>query len=409
MPKHNLINSIKNCSMNLIFITDNRFFKTKNKDYYTHDIAFGNSLWDRYLRYFDSVEVVGRVFESELQNFSPSNLITNVVIKEIQPFDNPFSFYRHKGKIKKQLIQYLQNQKEAVVIIRGGGALCYLASQICHKMAIPYGMEVIGDPYEVFAPGVLKHPLRPVLRHLFTKYQKEMVYQASSVIYVTKEALQKRYPVRESVFTTYASDVFVSEVSGKERTLISSHPIRLISVGSLDQMYKSPEIALQVVHKLVNKGINVHLTWLGKGVFMEDMLKLSQELNIQDKVYFLGAVSAMEVKRQLDQSDIFILLSKTEGLPRAMVEAMSKGLPCIGTKVGGIPELISTECLVEVGAIDEVCDIIETMIEKTSFYQDKSKENLDRSKEYLNDFLERKREQFFEYLKKRSIQERSIK
>ena len=46
------------------------------------------------------------------------------------------------------------------------------------------------------------------------------------------------------------------------------------------------------------------------------------------------------VTEQLDAADVFVLPSRQEGLPRAMIEAMARSLPCVGSDVGGISELI---------------------------------------------------------------------
>ena len=260
---------------------------------------------------------------------------------------------------------------------------------------------MIGDPYEVFAPGVIKHPLRIVLRYFFTYIQKKVVKGAVAGIYVTRNALQKRYPTSEKAFVSYASDVFLDDANPilEPKKLEAFKEINLISIGSLDQMYKSPDILIQAIKILVSKGINVKLTWLGKGKYQKDMEDLTRNLEIEDRVKFTGSVSSSEVTKYLDDSDIFLLVSRTEGLPRAMVEAMSRGLPCIGTNVGGIPELLDKEVLVNTEDAIEIANKVELLINDLEFAKNQASRNLTVSKEYNFDVLNKKRKQFYRYLK----------
>ncbi|QIY92593.1 glycosyltransferase [Chryseobacterium gallinarum] len=386
--------------MDLYFITDARFHKASNGKYYAGEMSFSNSLWYRYLNEFNKVYVIARVFDS-LDEIPDEHLVDNVEILPIQSFDNAFQFLKRKAIVRKQIDNYLSNPNKAV-IIRGAGALGFLASQICMKRDIPYAIEVIGDPYDAFAPGVIKHPLRALFRYLFVNHQKKAVYNASAVLYVTKYALQKRYPANKHVFSTFASDVFIegNNTLNHKELHDKSLPYQLISIGALEQLYKSPDIAIKCIKQLTEKGINVELTWLGKGIHIDNMRQMAKSLNLEDKVHFVGSVSSKRVNEYLKNSDIFLLLSKTEGLPRAMVEAMSVGLPCIGTNVGGIPELVNADFLVSVNDINATCERIEYLINNPSKYAQISKNNIDNSKEYYFDNLEKKRKAFFDAVKK---------
>src|SRR5690606_42058407 len=71
--------------------------------------------------------------------------------------------------------------------------------------------------------------------------------------------------------------------------------------------------------------------------------KIARKYGVADPVDFLGRITRKEVFQWLDKIDLYIQPSKTEGLPRALIEAMSRGLPCLGTRVGGIPELLTDE------------------------------------------------------------------
>ena len=384
--------------MNLIFITEARFYITHNGNYYADDMSYNNFLWNRYLKEFNEVYVVARVFNSTAV-FDESFRVDNVRFLPLPAFEDIISFGKNYFSIKKKMNSYIN--KDSTIIIRGGGALGYTASRICKKKNLFYGIEVIGDPYEVFAPGVIRHPLRIVLRYFFTYIQKKVVKGAVAGIYVTRNALQKRYPTSEKAFVSYASDVFLDDANPilEPKKLEAFKEINLISIGSLDQMYKSPDILIQAIKILVSKGINVKLTWLGKGKYQKDMEDLTRNLEIEDRVKFTGSVSSSEVTKYLDDSDIFLLVSRTEGLPRAMVEAMSRGLPCIGTNVGGIPELLDKEVLVNTEDAIEIANKVELLINDLEFAKNQASRNLTVSKEYNFDVLNKKRKQFYRYLK----------
>ncbi|EFK59779.1 glycosyltransferase [Sphingobacterium spiritivorum] len=385
--------------MNLLFITDARFIKGKGGKYYSGEASFSNTLWERYLKSFDEVQVIGRVFENPLFSIE-GHIVNNVKILPVIPFESVFSFVIQIREIRRLIKSYIVDF-EGAIIIRGAGSLGYLAVKICKELDIPFALELVGDPHEVYAPGVIKHPLRPFLRYLFTQYQKKAALSCSAILYVTKNTLQRRYPVKESVFSTYASDVFISEISFETKVLVPNKKIELISIGSLDQMYKAPDIALKAVKLFKEKyNNNIHLTWLGKGHFKNDMEIMAQELGLRHNVSFMGSVSSETVKKLLAESDIFLLVSRTEGLPRAIIEAMSFGLPCIGTNIGGIPELINKDLLVDVNNINQIVDKLYLLSQSFDYYSCMSSYSLEKAKEFSFSELEERRKLFFEEIKK---------
>ena len=67
-------------------------------------------------------------------------------------------------------------------------------------------------------------------------------------------------------------------------------------------------------------------------------LTLARELGVLEKIEFLGHRD--DVSAVLSQADIFVLPSRSEAFPNAIMEAMAAGLPVVASNVGGIPELV---------------------------------------------------------------------
>jgi glycosyltransferase involved in cell wall biosynthesis len=83
---------------------------------------------------------------------------------------------------------------------------------------------------------------------------------------------------------------------------------------------------------------SAELVLLGNGPCREELERQASKIRSGDSIRFLGHRERIE---QLYQAmDVFILSSVAEGMPRAILEAMAAGVPCIATQVGGIPEIL---------------------------------------------------------------------
>ncbi|MBU1290164.1 glycosyltransferase family 4 protein [Patescibacteria group bacterium] len=78
----------------------------------------------------------------------------------------------------------------------------------------------------------------------------------------------------------------------------------------------------------------------GEGPDEKKLKNLAEELNLQDKVLFLGHISHSDLPKYYSMADVFVRPSLSEGLGNVFLEAMASGLPVIGTLVGGIPDFL---------------------------------------------------------------------
>jgi glycosyltransferase involved in cell wall biosynthesis len=101
--------------------------------------------------------------------------------------------------------------------------------------------------------------------------------------------------------------------------------------------------------------------------YISDLKGLTKRLGLDHKVIFAGWLKKEELWKSYPVADLFILASKSEGMPNALLEAMGLGIPCIGSKIPGIIEILQYEELL-FNPLDE-----EAIVEKiTRIFSDKS-------------------------------------
>ncbi len=120
-------------------------------------------------------------------------------------------------------------------------------------------------------------------------------------------------------------------------------PLRLVSVGRFVSK-KGMRYAIRAMALLRDR--NITLSIVGYGPREGKITSLVQRLGLEDRVLLLGERTHEEVREHLAQSHVLMALSVTsragdqEGIPNVLKEAMATGLPVIGTRHSGIPELI---------------------------------------------------------------------
>jgi len=95
--------------------------------------------------------------------------------------------------------------------------------------------------------------------------------------------------------------------------------------------------------KAIERMDDVGLLICGDGPEGNNLHKLVRDLGLSERIYFTGRRNRRDTLALIAGCDIFVLNSAYEGLPHVLLEAMSLGLPVIGTSVGGIPELVRND------------------------------------------------------------------
>ncbi|MGM9923138.1 MAG: N-acetyl-alpha-D-glucosaminyl L-malate synthase BshA [Bacillus sp. (in: firmicutes)] len=124
----------------------------------------------------------------------------------------------------------------------------------------------------------------------------------------------------------------------------------LIHVSNFREVKRVQDI-IQVFDR-VRKEVPSKLLLVGDGPEMSTVCELVEELGLQEQVLFLGKQD--NVQELYSISDLMLLLSEKESFGLVLLEAMACGVPCIGTNIGGIPEVIDHG---KTGYISELGDI----------------------------------------------------
>ncbi len=285
------------------------------------------------------------------------------------------------------------------LIARLPSAIGSLAVKFAKKHSVPYAIEVVGCCWDAYWNyGNLQGRL---LAPVAFANMRRLVRSSKYTLYVTNEWLQKKYPCRG--FTIGCSNVDIPDpdknvLRRRLQRIEKRQPgdkVRLGMIGNLGSIYKGFDTAIKAVRLLSDNNQNIELYVVGPGD-PRRWTSLAEKENVGKIVHFVGALESGEpVYDWLDSIDIYLQPSRTEGLPRATIEAMSRGCPVVGSQAGGIPELIESECVHSVGDGKDLADKIAALIQDRSRLLFHAKRNFDNSAQYARTVLDSKRRDFW--------------
>lgn len=164
-------------------------------------------------------------------------------------------------------------------------------------------------------------------------------------------------------------------------------------IGSLDSPHKGFDTAFKAISILKKQGLNIKFQILGPG----NKEKWSRHIQgIEECVDFCGILPpGKEVINWLSNIDIYIQPSVQEGLPRAILEAMSTGCPVVGSNAGGIPELLMKDVVHSKNDFLELAEIIKEIVSNKEKYLKLIDHSLNVSSKYRKNSLFEKRNYFW--------------
>jgi glycosyltransferase involved in cell wall biosynthesis len=405
--------------MKALFVCDHRFSTLPDGRVFTGG-RYPYRTWERYLEVFESLVVVGRASALREEQSVPNlNLSSGPRVEfSFMPHLNTLGRHFFEGPEAKRTIAKLLSRVDAA-IVRLPSLNGEIAGDLAIKMEKPFAVEMVGCPWDaLWNHGTLRGRLYAPVSYFRTR---KLVRKAPFILYVTDEFLQRRYPSRAGV-SQNVSDVAlptiaaVSNVSIPARELYTKKefpkrdPLAVFHIGltgSFRTSSKGIQVALRALASVVDSLPAFHFYVIGPGD-PGPYRELASRLGLSQFMPEGELPGTKAVFEWLGKLDLYIQPSLQEGLPRALVEAMSQGLPALGSSAGGIPELLDRECLHKPGDWRTLGAQISKAANDFEWRQRQSLRNKQRAEAFRDELLNARRGAFWKDFGQ-FVRERSVK
>lgn len=380
--------------MELTFIHDGPLFYDSEYNYY--EFAY-HELLERYSYLADDITFMMRT--KPIDGTRKFTLVPKAIKVVDVPNFKSIKTYLTKKKEAERIVED-QIKRTDYVVLRSQSSIAQMALSYIKMYKKPYIIESVGCSWDSYwNHGLLGKAVAPFM-YLKTR---NAIKNADFVYYVTTEFLQKRYPTKGKTVScsNVVLDPLQPETLGNriERLKWFDPKTKLVlgTAAAIDTRYKGHEYVIEAIPKLVKLGYNVEYRLAGgttgqtESTFLADLAKAK---GVADRVVFCGSLSSSQMPGYYDSLDIYVQPSKQEGLPRAVIEAMSRACPVIGTNIAGIPELLQSQCLFKKGSSDEILQAIERILDCDIVKI--ARENFEKAKEYEREKLVQKRQRFYD-------------
>lgn len=266
---------------------------------------------------------------------------------EVRPgpsFAHSIDVLRRPGPLLKSYRELIDSCD--VVFARGTNPFSWYIHWYCSRRRRPISHWLVGNPLELLKMesryGGFKDRLALWYTYADEKMLKWMVTKSNAALVVNGEELGQKWS-QFSPETVVSSTISKSEYRKREDTC-TGQAVRLLFVG-----FVRPEKGLEYLIRAIpniNSQIPVKLSIVGENARYPAELRrietLINELGVSEQVEWMGyARFGADLFEHLDNSDILVLPTLSEGTPRVLVEGRARSVPIVSTTVGGIPSSVT--------------------------------------------------------------------
>jgi len=256
-------------------------------------------------------------------------------LNEINSFDiilsQSFSGYYFAKNKKKYRIPF-------VSLLQGAGPYITIA-----KIKVSFTRQNISIA-EVFRVS-LSYIVHYFILQLPTVLGSDLIICASDHV---NESVRKWFPVREKAIYTIMNGIDTIEFSPNEeernrvrkRLGVRDGELLLMTSGTISKE-KGHHLAVEALNTLFKKNVKLKLMIVGNGEYLTSISSLIDKFGLKDNTILTGFVPNELISNYYNAADIYLIPTfRAEGLPFALIEAMSVSLPIIASKAGGIPDVV---------------------------------------------------------------------
>lgn len=385
--------------MELVFVYEDKIAQDTDGNYYTGS-AFSQAVFDRYLQHFDRITLLMRkadVAPDDAETLGRMNKLDTssinvVLLPNLTASLRSFFNIKLRRRFKKIVIENITPDR--AVIIRAPSDSGAIAAKYCRSIGKPFLVEAVGCPWD----SLWNHSLRgkALAPFAWMRFRRTMRH-ADYAVYVTDEFLQRRYPTHGKAAAI--SDVELQPVDDsvleKRLEKIKNHSgsVKLATAAAVNVSYKGQRYVIEALAKLKERGITNFEYHMAGGGDNSALKVLAQRLNVEEQVVFEGSLPHEKMFAWLDEMDVYIQPSLQEGLPRSVLEAMSRGLPALGSRTGGVPELLGDRYIFARKSVNDITELLTQL--SNDEMQAMARENFEHAKAFQKDILEAKRYEFY--------------